>query len=77
MEKNIFITRTITYAVKGREILRKNGIKAYVQRSFAADRIGCGYGIVAVGSVEKISSILGSAGIKIHDVKPFSNNANQ
>ena len=70
MEKNIFITGTVTYAVKGREILRKNGIKAYAQRSFDADRIGCGYGIVAVGNVQNILSILGNAGIKIHDVKP-------
>ncbi len=69
MDKNLFVTGTVTHAARGRDLLRKSGIKAYVERSFAADRIGCGYGIVAVGNKEKIAEKLNSAGIKVLDVK--------
>ena len=76
MDKNFFVTGTVTYAGKGREALRRNGIKAYTQRSFAADRIGCGYGIVAVGNIQNILSILGKADVKVLDVKSIDNNSN-
>lgn len=69
MEKYLFATGTVTHAVRGRDILRKSGIQAYVERSFAADRIGCGYGIIAVGNKQNIAEKLSSAGIKVLDVK--------
>lgn len=69
MYKNFYITGTVTHAVKGRETLRKNGIKAYVERSFAADRIGCGYGIIAEGDQQEILAILRNADVKIKEVK--------
>lgn len=76
MDKNLFVTGTVTYAAKGRDVLRKNGIKAYAQRSFAPDRIGCGYGIVAEGSKKEILSILGKADVKVLDVKSMDNITN-
>lgn len=69
LDKNFYVTGTVTYAAKGREILRRNGIKAYSQRSFSPDKIGCGYGIVAVGDVQNILSILAKADVKVLDVK--------
>ena len=69
LDKNFYVTGTVTYAVKGRETLRKNGIKAYSQRSFSPERIGCGYGIVAAGDVQNILSILAKADVKVLDVK--------
>ncbi len=76
LEKNFFATGTVTYAAKGRDVLRKNGIKAYAQRSFAPDRIGCGYGVVAVGNKQDILSILGKADVKVLDVKSMDNSTN-
>ena len=69
MEKHLFATGTVTHAVRGRDLLRKSGIQAHVERSFSADRIGCGYGIVAIGNRQNIAEILNSAGIKVLDVK--------
>ena len=69
LDKFFIVTGTVTHAAKGREILRKSGIKAYAQRSFAPDRIGCGYGIVAVGDIRNILSILSQADVKVLDVK--------
>ena len=69
MDKNFYVIGTVTYAVKGREILRRNGIKAHVERSFAADRIGCGYGIVAEADVKKVLMLLSKANITVKEVK--------
>lgn len=69
MEKYIFSTGTVTYAIKAKDLLRKKGIAAYVERSMAKDRIGCGYGVVATSDRNTAEQILRQGGIKILDVK--------
>lgn len=65
MKSYIIMTGTVTYAVKGRDILRKNGIKATVERSSPTKDTGCGYGIVISGGVDKAQALLSSAGVKV------------
>lgn len=66
MKKQLIQVNSITYAIKGRDILKSNGIKAYVERTPAdVDRVGCGYSIYVKGDIEKAKDILKSAGIKI------------
>ena len=69
MEKYLFSTGTVTYAIKAKDILRRKGIAAYVERSMSKDRIGCGYGVVVNSDRETAEQILKQAGIKILDVK--------
>ncbi len=69
MEKYLFSTGTVTYAIKAKELLRRKGINAYVERSMANDRIGCGYGVVVTQDRGTAEQILKQAGIKILDVK--------
>ncbi len=69
MEKYLFSTGTVTYAIKAKDVLRRKGIASYVERSMAKDRIGCGYGIVVTSDRETAEQILRQAGIKILDVK--------
>ena len=55
-EYKIFVG-TITYALKGRDILRKNGIKARVERmTSGVENHGCGYVILSEGNIEKYSA---------------------
>lgn len=57
---------SITYAIKGRDILRKAGIKSHVERKTnQKGNTGCGYVIIAYGNREKIVDILKRNGIKI------------
>ena len=60
---------SLTYAMKGRDLLQKNGYKAYLTRNPQpeADE-GCGY-VIYVSNVDKrCFSVLKSAGIKVHGV---------
>lgn len=67
--KNIIVTGTVTYAIRGRDILRKNGFKATVERnSSGLGRHGCGYGIVVIGDIDNALDILKMNSIKIIDV---------
>lgn len=69
MGKYSFATGTVTYAIRGRDMLKNEGIRAYIERSTDKDRIGCGYSIIAIGKGETILNILQKNGIKILDVK--------
>lgn len=67
-------TGTVTNASRGRDILRKNGIAAFVETAKGAlASTGCGYGIT-VGSkqaAEKAQQILGSNGIRVFGISPI------
>ncbi len=57
MEKNIVNTGTVTYAMRGRDVLRKHGYKAYMFRTTGNSAVGCGYSISTVcprGEIERI-----------------------
>ena len=68
MLRNIISVGSITYAIKGRDLLRKQGIKAYVERKTnITGNAGCGYVIVAYGNKKKITESLVNSGIKVLD----------
>ena len=70
--KHMIVTGTITYAMRGRDKLRKNDFKATVERnSTGLGRLGCGYGIAVYGELENAIEILRDNGIKIIDVNTF------
>ncbi len=69
MQNYYVTTGTVTYAIKGRDILRKYGIKASVARkSKGVGSSGCGYNIVIENGDEKALSILKASGIKILEI---------
>ena len=61
-------TETVTYAIKGREILRKNGFKARIEKSGSQNGRGCSYVIEASGS-GTAETILRKAGIKFSEIE--------
>lgn len=67
--KYAIVTGTVTYAIRGRDVLRNNGINAAVERNnFGLGRYGCGYGIVINSDIEKAVRILKENSIKILEV---------
>lgn len=63
------VTGSITYALKGRDILRKKGLKATVGRvTPTANSSGCGYAIFIEGDIRTALEILKKAGIKILEI---------
>ncbi len=66
MQRHIISVNSITYAIKGRDLLRKQGLMAYIERrTNSGGNTGCGYVIVANGDRQKIVNALMNSGIKI------------
>lgn len=66
MESYSIAVGTITYAIKGRDLLRDLGIRAHLTRKTGHNgSAGCGYSIVISGNLERAKNALEGAGIKI------------
>lgn len=63
MGKPVILVGSVTYAMKGRELLSKQGIRAYVER--IPGGAGCGYGLYVPRDTEEAARILGENGVKI------------
>lgn len=71
MNKYFIATGTVTYAMKGREILRKNGYSAEVKRLFGNMKgFGCGYGIAVYGEKNAILNVLTQNGVRYLNILP-------
>ena len=62
------VTGTITYAIRGRDLLRKNRYNANMEKTKSGLKNGCGYSITVSGDIEKIERLLRDAGIKILEI---------
>ena len=68
MKKYVITTGTVTYAIKGRDLLRKHGYNVKIERIASGASSGCGYSIILNGELEEAESILRNAGIKILEI---------
>ncbi len=69
MREYYFLLSSITSAMKGEDLLKKNGFKASVFRDTNMNPYGCGYVIKAYGEKEKISAVLKRAGIRVNEIR--------
>lgn len=67
MGKPLIVVRSVTYAMKGREILSAAGIRAYVQRIPRTADAGCGYGLYVPNRTDEAERILRENEIQILD----------
>lgn len=65
MKRYVIATGTVTYAMKGRDLLRKNGFTVKIERITGDKTLGCGYVLVLTGDIEDAEKILRNGGIKI------------
>ncbi len=69
MKRYIITTGTVTYAIKGRDLLRKKGYKVKIERITSGKGAkGCGYGIILDGDMGDAENILRTAGVKILEI---------
>ena len=69
MKEYFFLLSSITSAMKGEDLLKKNGFRASVFRDTKINPFGCGYVIKVFGEKEKISEILKKAGIRVNEIR--------
>lgn len=57
---------SITNAMRGKQLLEKQGIRCYTQRSASPkEGDGCGYGLLVVGDSQRAEQILRRSGVRI------------
>lgn len=64
----IYAVGSVTNAMRGRELLAQNGIRAYVGRVEADETTGCGYTLTVTGDHDKAARLLKTAGIRVRSV---------
>ena len=70
MKQYRIFTGTITYALKGRDLLRRHGFKTRIERiSSEAGGMGCGYTLIVSGDIKKAVDLLRGAGVKILEIR--------
>ncbi len=67
MNGYIITTGTVTYAIKGRDLLRRKGINAKIERINGS--AGCGYSIIIGNNLNEAEKILRDGGVKILEIK--------
>ena len=65
MSQERILVSSITYAIKGRDLLRSMGYKAYIERSKGQLEHGCGYSIYVTHDTEGAKRILEKNHIKV------------
>ena len=66
MSKPILLVNSITFAIKGQELLKQHGISSRIIRNPEFKAIGgCGYGIMPFSDVMVAQNILMRGGVKV------------
>lgn len=68
MKRYAIATGTVTYAIRGRDLLRKKGYKVIIDRKSGEKIQGCGYVIIFEGDLKDATEILKTGGIKILEI---------
>lgn len=59
MEKELFFAGSATRAIRARDILRKHGINAQIERGYERSDRGCGYSVLVIeSSLDRAREIL-------------------
>lgn len=69
MNEYYFLVNSITTAMKGEELLKNSGRRAYVLRDSKINPFGCGYVIRAFGDANEIYLLLRGKGIKVLEIR--------
>ena len=68
MKRYTISTGTVTYAMKGRDILRKKGFKVKVERITGKAALGCGYAIILEGDITEAERLLRQSDVRILEI---------
>ena len=65
MGKPVILVSSVTYAMKGRDLLTRRGVRADVDRKPPSSTPRCGYGVYVPHGADEAERILTENGIKI------------
>lgn len=71
MKKAIFVFSTLTFTQRGREALRRRGIRTQIIRTPAEYRSGsCGYSLLVINRIDESKEILRAMNIPMQGIYP-------
>jgi len=66
LKRDMIIVSSVTYAMKGKELLQRRGFKAYIARlPQRGEKTGCGYCIYVNENTDLAEQILRASGIRV------------
>ena len=66
MENHYIFVGSITNAMRGKQLLERQGIRAYLHRSTTNSSIdGCGYSLLVTENVVRVEQILKNSGVRV------------
>lgn len=65
MNKPVILVSSVTYAIKGKDLLNRNGFMAAIHRVSRTRETGCGYGIYVPQRTEEAQRLLEESGMRI------------
>ncbi len=67
--QNVYAVGSATNAMRGKRLLEKHGVRAYI-RKLRADRThGCGYGLLVMRTDVPVVSLLNKGGVAVLDIR--------
>lgn len=67
-QTKVFAVGSVTNAMRGRDFLQQNGLRAFVGRVAPDNETGCGYTLTVTGDTERAMRLLEAAGIRVRQV---------
>lgn len=65
VEKPVIRVGSVTYAMKGRDLLLAHGYRAYMERARQLGHYGCGYGLYVPDKTDEAEKLLRQHGIRV------------
>ncbi len=65
MGKPLIMVSSVTYAMKGRELLSQRGFRAFIERVPKTAETGCGYGIYVPRGADEAEIVLRENNVKV------------
>lgn len=67
--QTIYTVGSITNAMRGKRLLEKHGIRAYIRKTNADRERGCSYGILVLGASPDVAAIFRAGGVSVLKVQ--------
>lgn len=65
MGKPLIVVSSVTYAMKGRELLSRRGFRVFVERIPKTAETGCGYGLYVPDGADEAETVLRENNIRV------------
>ena len=67
--QTVYTVGSVSSAMHGKRLLEKHGVRAYVRKTSADPKHGCGYGILVMNATSDVPALLRAGGVSVLKVQ--------